>query len=730
MTRQCLVHVYGPQNLLSAIAAVRWRGFLNNNGNESAEVVTVLHTPGWSDEKMRENLIVASTLCRSQRWPDPVIITSDHLQQMARSSNDPCGATATENFRRIFGNFNFDEVYYAHNVVGDLPSLMMKSYPRATKITYGESLGWLVEKEYVIAQASNAGWDEAAYQSRGTVQDTSNEATEAVLVLPADSTGDCLKGKNLSVPPRSLVLAILDDFKKVLPEIATISPSLVNVGKSNNYLILLSNLADAGSSTIENELAFYTESIRAVAPAGSRLVIKPHPLSVIPIEKMLCEQLSHEYSIERIPETLNRYPIEIWDTVVNSCEVLSNSYTIISLEYLFRKKVHFTLTPERIKKYINRPSWNYFNDQHQVLGEQRDALKHWNGREVLWTGRRKSHAPESTPPPTTVIDSKQSDSDSAEKSYTNNLADGAAFFVKVLSPPPRDHLHLLNKIAEDLSLIKEAKEKIQYLSFLHATFSDDPTIATKLCEILIQQSEIDAARAVCTSYVKRLPDNANMQELLRLLGGPITPLPPKAVLQGSWAECAAYLDIHHTAIIGPGAHVDVRYRPHQPGICVSIGQDSQMFGTISILRPGGKVSIGERTQIGASALITADEITIGDDVLMAWGITVMDNDSHSLNWEERKNDVLQCGKDWRENPRDFIRNKDWSKVKIKPIRIGDKAWIGFGVAILKGVTIGEGAVIAAQSVVTKDIPPFTLAAGNPARIIRSLPQPGTQEGHE
>jgi galactoside O-acetyltransferase len=65
-------------------------------------------------------------------------------------------------------------------------------------------------------------------------------------------------------------------------------------------------------------------------------------------------------------------------------------------------------------------------------------------------------------------------------------------------------------------------------------------------------------------------------------------------------------------------------------------------------------------------------------------------------------------------------HKDWSKVTIRPVVICDKAWIGFGVKILKGVTIGEGAVIAAGSVVTKDVPPRHVVGGNPARIIRAL----------
>ena len=57
---------------------------------------------------------------------------------------------------------------------------------------------------------------------------------------------------------------------------------------------------------------------------------------------------------------------------------------------------------------------------------------------------------------------------------------------------------------------------------------------------------------------------------------------------------------------------------------------------------------------------------------------------------------------------------------LKPVAIGNNVWIGCKAIILKGVTIGEGAVVAAGSVVTKDVAPFTLVAGNPARVIREV----------
>jgi acetyltransferase-like isoleucine patch superfamily enzyme len=63
---------------------------------------------------------------------------------------------------------------------------------------------------------------------------------------------------------------------------------------------------------------------------------------------------------------------------------------------------------------------------------------------------------------------------------------------------------------------------------------------------------------------------------------------------------------------------------------------------------------------------------------------------------------------------------DWKNIKMADIIIEDKVWIGFNVIILKGVKIGEGAVIGAGSVVTKDVPPYHIVAGNPAKIIKKI----------
>lgn len=102
--------------------------------------------------------------------------------------------------------------------------------------------------------------------------------------------------------------------------------------------------------------------------------------------------------------------------------------------------------------------------------------------------------------------------------------------------------------------------------------------------------------------------------------------------------------------------------------------------------------------------------------MFSWGCTVIDTDAHSLLSEQRTNDVV----DWKRGLDEHKIGcyKDWSNVNHAPIIIKNKAWIGFNSIILKGVTIGEGAIVGAGSVVTKDVPDFAVVAGNPAKIIK------------
>lgn len=141
-----------------------------------------------------------------------------------------------------------------------------------------------------------------------------------------------------------------------------------------------------------------------------------------------------------------------------------------------------------------------------------------------------------------------------------------------------------------------------------------------------------------------------------------------------------------------------------------VGESCIVRSTIVLEQEGASFSMGDRSFIGKGLISITDAVDIGDDVLISWGVTITDHNSHSIKFSERKQDVDM----WH------VSYKDWSRVKVGKVAIKDKVWIGFNVIVLKNVTIGEGAIIGAGSVVTKDVPPWTIVTGNPAKVIREI----------
>jgi len=155
------------------------------------------------------------------------------------------------------------------------------------------------------------------------------------------------------------------------------------------------------------------------------------------------------------------------------------------------------------------------------------------------------------------------------------------------------------------------------------------------------------------------------------------------------------------------AYRSLRIRPHSS---LRVGEGSIVEGTVVTEREGAEISIGKNTFVGNSVISCAARIDIGDDVLVSWGCNIVDHNSHAILWQHRMNDV----REW------YDGKKNWIHVDIRPVKIGDKSWLGFNVGILKGVTIGEGAIVGAGSIVTKDVPAWTIVAGNPAKIVKKI----------
>lgn len=145
-----------------------------------------------------------------------------------------------------------------------------------------------------------------------------------------------------------------------------------------------------------------------------------------------------------------------------------------------------------------------------------------------------------------------------------------------------------------------------------------------------------------------------------------------------------------------------------PGISgnpkIYIGDDVYISGTIAIMAgrvfPNPELRIGNRSFIADSCQFgVAKSIEIGDDVLIAGGCSISDYSQHPVEPEKR------------------VAGLQVDPEEVRPVRIGNRAWLGRCATILPGVTIGEDAVVGACAVVTKDVPPGAICVGNPGRIL-------------
>ena len=158
--------------------------------------------------------------------------------------------------------------------------------------------------------------------------------------------------------------------------------------------------------------------------------------------------------------------------------------------------------------------------------------------------------------------------------------------------------------------------------------------------------------------------------------------------------------------IHPTARVNYRGLQLKESTVLDIGEGSVIIGSIIAEKDDVSILIGKNTFM-AGSLIAAKRIEIGDDVLVAWECTIIDHNSHSILLGKRRHDL----------PAYRIGEKDWSIVTIRPVKILNGAWLGFRSIILKGVTVGEEAIVGPGSVVISNVADKVTVIGNPATNI-------------
>lgn len=152
---------------------------------------------------------------------------------------------------------------------------------------------------------------------------------------------------------------------------------------------------------------------------------------------------------------------------------------------------------------------------------------------------------------------------------------------------------------------------------------------------------------------------------------------------------------------------------------ILIGHNCHISGLLMVYGYGGSIKIGDNCSLSPySRIISAKKIEIGNRVLIAHNVNIIDNISHPIDAGLRHEDFINS----------YLTGMKEYDIKSEEIIIEDDVWIGFNSAIMRGVKIGKGAIIGSGSVVTKDVKAWTVNVGNPLRCIRELRPVQVEDG--
>ena len=171
-------------------------------------------------------------------------------------------------------------------------------------------------------------------------------------------------------------------------------------------------------------------------------------------------------------------------------------------------------------------------------------------------------------------------------------------------------------------------------------------------------------------------------------------------------------------------HSSVSLRDGSTSSDIILEDNVWMFGSLAS-QSGGKIIMHKFSRLGDCSSVTCvDKVEIGAYTTISNFVWISDNNNHPVNPSYRKYMRVQSIDD---------DSRLWKHSVHAPVIIGENCWIGRNVSIMKGVHIGDNTVIAANSVVTKDIPANCIAAGNPAKVVKTeienIPAPTTCGGY-
>jgi hypothetical protein len=298
---------------------------------------------------------------------------------------------------------NCNEIYYAHDIEGGLFQLLCRTYPNATRICYGDGLGIYYEKSTRLSRFGSDYYSKnriikiinnlyllikniAKYYFQGRIILKEYNPDKAILILPIDDSGKMLSNIPLFVCKRSNVLKLIREITIKIDSFNDYCDNILNEYRNKKkYLLITENYSESNFICLENEIKMYCEIIKSNCLKDSVIFIKTHPGEKFSKISSIAQILSNEYKIISINESFIRYPIEFFEKLLISCDVLCMSFPIISLKYFYNIDVFCPMNRIFIEKWFNKFAWRGIEQQIHFYFNVKMNIKNWKGKGILYS---------------------------------------------------------------------------------------------------------------------------------------------------------------------------------------------------------------------------------------------------------------------------------------------------------------------------------------------------------
>ena len=370
--KRCLVHLYSPPYLLSALAAL---ATLHPNERVAATVLVGLY--GASEPMLADLMRVIRELADGH----PQI---ERVEGVLEDSPD------SEQLHSLLGPA-FDELYYSHDATGGIVRALAAAYPGVRKVCTGDAFGMVYPADFVESYQRKPPVS-VAQRLRGWLRAFERPAPLrpdiAALVLPVDPSGRGLKGVPLTICSKAtFVQAIESCHANALGLQRHMRELLARTEGRSRYVLLTETYAEAGHVAAGCEAPMYAEIVRVHCKPGSAVIVKPHPLEAPGKTERIAVELGDAYEVIEIDRTYARHPFEIWLELARACTVICTAYPVLSLKYAHDIDVVQPMDDAFVERWIEPMHRRWLHDGLRLYMGPLARLPTWDGRSVLWPAK-------------------------------------------------------------------------------------------------------------------------------------------------------------------------------------------------------------------------------------------------------------------------------------------------------------------------------------------------------